>query len=114
MNKFLLILFLSILNIFWATQMTKKSSHNNQSFFSKFYHEPGTICDFGVTMGKIGIIFLLIEIYLLKKNKYIFKSHKNIFIIILCLFILLSFLNFRITCFLIPTFVLQYYLIKNI
>ena len=97
-----------------TTQMTKKSSNNNKGLFSKFYHEPGTICDFGVMMGKVAIVFLFIELFLVKKNKKIFKSYKNIFLIILGISILLSFLNLRITCYLLPAFILQYYVITNI
>ena len=109
MKKFYL--FLIFINFYWATQMTKRNNFKVNNFFSKFYHEPGTICDFGVIMGKIGIILILVEFILIKKYPKVFEMYKKYILILLYIFIFLSFMNIRILLYLLPAFYLQYNLI---
>ena len=62
---------ISGLIIYIITNLSKQSSYNgNNKFINFFYHEPGTVCPFGILLGKFTIILTIIQIYYLYAGEY--------------------------------------------
>ena len=106
--KFFLI-FLSILsfiNVFTITNLSPRTEYVNDLF----YHKEGSVCPFGVIVGKLMIFFTIIQIYFLyydnySKNYYYKFYYSNI--ILLFLGFLFSLINYFVLINIIPTFIFQ-------
>jgi hypothetical protein len=91
--------------IFWATNL------QNRSDIGYYSHDGDSVCPFGIFMGKIGLIILIVQYYLLKYKKEI--DIKNYMKILLINSFILSFMNSGVMIRLIPAFILQYLLIYD-
>jgi hypothetical protein len=91
--------------IFWSTNL------QNRSLVSYFEHSGNSVCPFGILMGKIGLISLILQYYMLKYNKNV--NIKNYMKILLVNGFILSFMNIGVMIRLIPAFILQYLLIYD-
>lgn len=96
---------LSVIIIYINTNLSKPTINSDNTFYSFFYHEEGTVCPFGILCGKIMIFLGLIQIYFLYSDKY--EYIRTINIILLILGILASFMNIPLMFKLIPAFILQ-------
>ena len=103
-------IYLSILSgiiVYIVTNLSKKSNYNtNNKFINFFFHDPGTVCPFGILLGKLTIILIVIQIYYLYNNKYDINI-KNINKGIVLLGIIFGFLNIPVLVKCIPAFILQ-------
>lgn len=91
--------------IFWATNLQNRSS------VSYFEHSGDSVCPFGILMGKVGLIIIIFQYYILKYNKNI--NIKNFMKILLVNSFILSLMNSGVMIRLIPAFILQYLLIYD-
>lgn len=105
-NYFKIILsILSTLNIYYITNHTDRTIHNNNNIINFFIHSSGQVCPFGVFCGKIIILLSLIQIYYLYTNNY--QKIKKYNIICLILGVIFSFMNSFVQINIIPAFIMQ-------
>jgi len=97
---------LSTLNIYFITNHSDRTIHENITILNFFLHNTfGQVCPFGVLCGKIMLLLGLIQIYFLYTNNY--QKIKKINIILLILGIIFSFMNFYVLRNIIPAFIMQ-------
>ena len=99
-----LLIFSSILsgiNIYIATNLSKRSDYINNIF----YHQEGTVCPFGVYAGQIATLFCIIQSYYIYND--IYEKIKLLNIILLILGFICSFMNIGVLLRIIPAFILQ-------
>ena len=83
---------LSTLNIYFITNHSDRTIHENITILNFFLHNTfGQVCPFGVLCGKIMLLLGLIQIYFLYTDNY--EKIKKINIILLILAIIFSFMN---------------------
>ena len=101
----------SIISTFWIYAKTNwelKSNNNdsNNQIYNFFYHEPGTVCPFGVLCGKIMIFIGIIQILFLYYDNYNYIRTINIVLLIAGI-IVASLMNLPLSIKLIPAYILQ-------
>lgn len=97
---------LSTLNIYFITNHSDRTIHENITILNFFLHNTfGQVCPFGVLCGKIMLLLGLIQIYFIYTNNY--QKIKKINIILLILGIIFSFMNFYVLRNIIPAFIMQ-------
>tara|TARA_Y100000590_G_C15565228_1_gene956357 strand:+ start:525 stop:845 length:321 start_codon:yes stop_codon:yes gene_type:complete len=99
---------LSLLSAFFLFLFTNLSDRSIDLGY--FIHKKGSVCPFGVLMGRILSVFLLLQAYSILK-KYKIKQIKKITIILLIVGFILSFMNPWLQRRLIIVFILQLILI---
>ena len=92
---------ISIFIVYWSTNLQNKNL--DTSLF--FIHEQGSVCPFGILMGKIYTFLLIIQLLLITYKNY--KFFKKIFLFISFISIILSFLNFNVLKNIIYSFFIQ-------
>ncbi len=101
----------SIISTFWIyikTNWALQSNNNqtNDKIHNFFYHEPGTVCPFGILCGKIMIFIGIIQTSFLYFDKYDYIRTINIILLILSI-IIASLMNPPLSMKLIPAYILQ-------
>ena len=99
---------ISAILVYFFTNLQKKSFD-----LGFFIHRPGSVCSFGVLMGKIMTVLLLIQSIFIFKQSHI-NSVKKITLYLLILGIILSFMNSWLQRRLIIVFIIQGFLLYSL
>lgn len=107
-------IFCSILSTFWIYIKTnwesKTNNNSNDKIYDFFYHEPGSVCPFGVLSGKVMIFIGIVQTLFLYFNNYNYFRTINIILLVLGILIA-TIMNLPLSIKLIPAYILQYLII---